>query len=50
MWKEEESRKKLIKLAELRKKAVKDEIQKLSSMDEVKARIMGLGEDEVLNG
>ena len=50
MWKEEESRKKLIKLAELRKKAVKDEIQKLSSMDEVKARVMGMGEDEVLNG
>ncbi len=50
MWKEEESRKKLIKLAELRKKAVKDEIKKLSSMDEVKARIMGISEDEVLNG
>jgi len=50
MWKEEESRKKLIKLAELRKKAVKGEIKKLSSMDEVKARIMGMGEDEVLNG
>ena len=50
MWKEEESRKKLIALAELRKKGVKKEIQKLSSMDEVKARIMGISEDEVLNG
>jgi len=50
MWKEEESRKKLIKLAELRKKAVKAEIKKLSSMEEVKARIMGISEDEVLNG
>ncbi len=50
MWKEEESRQKLIKLAELRKKAVKDEVKKLSSMDEVKARIMGIEEDEVLNG
>ena len=50
MWKEEESRQKLIKLAELRKKAVKEEIKKLSSMDEVKARIMGISEDEVLNG
>ena len=48
--KEEESRKKLIALAELRKKGVKKEIQKLSSMDEVKARIMGISEDEVLNG
>jgi len=50
MWKEEESRKKLIALAELRKKNVKKEIKKLSSMDEVKARIMGISEDEVLNG
>jgi len=50
MWKEEESRKKLIALAELRKKSVKEEIEKLSSMDEVKARIMGISEDEVLNG
>ena len=50
MWKEEESRKKLIALAELRKKGVKKEIAKLSSMDEIKARIMGISEDEVLNG
>ncbi len=50
MWKEEESRQKLIELAELRKKVVKDEISNLSTMDEVKARIMGISEDEVLNG
>lgn len=50
MWKEEESRKKMIQLAEMRKEAVKDEITKLGTMDEVKARIMGISEDEVLNG
>ena len=50
MWKEEESRKKLIKLAETRKLAIKDEIDNLSAMDDVKARIMGLTEDEALNG
>ena len=50
MWKSEESRKKLIKLAELRKKAVSKEIENLSDMDEVRARIMGIGENEVLNG
>lgn len=50
MWKEEESREKLIKLAELRKQVVREEIQKLSSMEEVKARILGISEDEVLNG
>jgi hypothetical protein len=50
MWKEEESRKKLIDLAEIRKKDLKKEIKNLSTMDEVKARILGLSEDEVLNG
>ena len=50
MWKEEESRNKLIQLAELRKKVVKSEIDNLSSMDEVKARILGIGPDEILNG
>jgi hypothetical protein len=50
MWKEEESRKKSIDLAEIRKKDLKKEIKNLSTMDEVKARILGLSEDEVLNG
>jgi hypothetical protein len=50
LWKEEESRNKMIKLAELRKQMLKDEVQKLSSMDEIKSRILGLSEDEVLNG
>jgi hypothetical protein len=50
LWKEEESRNKLIKLGEIRKKALSDEVSNLSSMDEVKARILGLSEDEVLNG
>ena len=50
MWKEEESRNKLIQLAELRKKIVKSEIDNLSSMDEVKARILGISPDEILNG
>ena len=50
MWKEEESRKDMIKLAEIRKKAVKEEIERLSTLDEVKARILGISKDEVLNG
>jgi hypothetical protein len=40
----------MIKIAELRKESVKKEISRLSSMDEIKARIMGLNEDEALNG
>jgi len=50
LWKDEESRKKLIKLAELRKSVLKEEVENLSSMDEVKSRILGLSEEEVLNG
>ncbi len=50
MWKEEESRKKMIHLAELRKEVIKEEVERLSSMDEIKCRIMGLSEDEALDG
>ena len=50
LWKEEESRKKLIALAEMRKKVVEKETEKLSSIDEIKARILGLSQEEVLNG
>jgi len=49
-WKEEEGRKELIRIAELRKKVIKDEIVKLSTMDDIKARIFGISEEEALNG
>ena len=49
-WKDEEGRKELIRIAELRKKVIKDEIVKLSTMDDVKARIIGISEEEALNG
>lgn len=50
LWKDEESRVKLIRLAELKKKTLKNEVERLSSLDEIKAKILGLSEDEVLNG
>ena len=50
LWKDEESREKLLKMAEMRKEALSEEVQRLSTMDEVKARILGLSEDEVING
>tara|TARA_R100000152_G_C6758003_1_gene181856 strand:- start:164 stop:1249 length:1086 start_codon:yes stop_codon:yes gene_type:complete len=50
VWKDEESRKKMIHLAEMKKEIVKEEIDRLSSMDEIRCRILGLGEDEALNG
>ena len=50
LWKDEESRHKMIKIAELRKKNVSKEIERLSSMEEIKSRIMGISEEEILNG
>lgn len=49
-WKEEESRNKIIKLAELRKKTVEQEVDNLSEMSELKSKILGISENEVLNG
>ena len=49
MWKSEESRKQLIQLTELRKKTVKGEIDNLSGMEDVRAKILGISEDEALN-
>ena len=48
VWKEEEGRKKMISLAEMRKEAVAEEIDKISNMDEIKARVLGLTKEEVL--
>lgn len=50
LWKEEETRIKLLKLADLRKKSLKKEIDRLSTLEEIKGRILGLSEDEALNG
>jgi hypothetical protein len=50
MWKEEESRKMLLEMAEARKKVIKKEINKLITIDDVKARILGITEEEILNG
>ena len=41
---------KMIKIAEIRKKNVSAEIERLSSMEDIKSRIMGISEEEVLNG
>ena len=50
MWKQEESRKKLLKMADLRKAIVKTEINRLDSMDELKCKILGISEEDILNG
>ena len=48
MWKSEESRHKMIGLAQLRQESMKEEIQKLGSMDEIKFRILGVDENEIV--
>jgi len=50
LWKEEKTRKKMLHLTEARKKEVKQSFEELASMSEVKARILGLNPDFVLNG
>lgn len=50
MWKDEETRKEMIKMADMRREILKGEVGRLSSMDDVKARIFGLTEEEVLDG
>jgi hypothetical protein len=49
-WKDEESRKKMIQLAQLQKASLEKEIDNLTTMDELKSRILGLSRDEALNG
>lgn len=50
LWKEEESRQKMIRLAQMKKKTLAEDVQKMSSMDEIKCRILGISEEEILNG
>ena len=40
----------MIQLAEVRKQIVEEEVDRLSSMDELKGKIMGLSEEEASNG
>lgn len=50
MWKDEDTRAEMLKMAEMRREVLKTEVGRLSSMDDVKARIFGLTEEEVLDG
>lgn len=50
LWRAEKTRIDLIKLAQIRKDKVKTEIDRLSSMEDVRCRILGLTREEALNG
>ena len=49
-WKDEETRKQMIQLADRQKGSLKSEIEKLADMDDLKCRILGISKDEALNG
>lgn len=49
-WKDEESRQKMIRLAEIRKRNFKEEVEVIESMDELKSRVLGISKEEILNG
>lgn len=50
LWQEEKTRKKMLYLAEARKREVSKVIDELSTMEEFKCRIMGINPDRILNG
>jgi hypothetical protein len=49
-WKDKELRTQMIRLAQLKKKRLEEDIDKLADMDELRARIFGLSREEALNG
>jgi ribonucleotide reductase alpha subunit len=49
-WKEEETRKEWLKLAEIEEKALDKEVEKITSMDEIKSKVLGLTKAEALYG
>jgi hypothetical protein len=50
IWKDEDSRRKMIRYQQMREQVLKNEIKNYMDMSEVKARILGIGENEILNG
>lgn len=50
LWKEEKTRKQILKIAEDKKVKLKEAIDELTTMEDIKARVYGISEEEVLNG
>jgi len=50
LWKDEETRKEFLVHAEREQKAVAAEVEKLSSLPSLKAKILGLTKEEIING
>ena len=49
-WKDQETRKQMIELANRQRGSLENEIEKLADMDDLKCRILGISKDEALNG
>ena len=49
-WRDEERRVKMLKMGEMEQNKIANEVEKLTTMSEIKARIMGLDKDSILNG
>jgi hypothetical protein len=49
-WKHEESRKQWLKIAEIEQRAVSEEVERLATMDELKAKLFGISPEELRNG
>ncbi len=50
IWRQEKSRQEWLQVAEQKKAKLEEEIERLSSMDDVMARIMGISKEEAMNG
>jgi hypothetical protein len=50
MWRSEEERKELLKIAELEQKSIIDEVERISSVSEIKLKILGLSKQQIING
>lgn len=49
IWKNEEKRRQILEVAEVRKQKVREEIQRITNMDQLKVEVWGLNEEELLN-
>lgn len=49
-WKEEETRQDFLKMAALEQSNIKDEFQRINDMDDIRARILGVTSQEILDG
>lgn len=50
MWREQETRLKIIKMNELNRQALEKDIDNLMSMDEIICRVNGINKEEIMNG